>query len=61
VVLVLRVVEVLLMAALPTIVTRHELISGSFQITDTVAVLAMAGFAALLATFVWHCGREETG
>lgn len=58
-VLVLRVVEVLLMAALPTILTRHQLISGTFQITDTVAVFAMAGFAALLASLVWRCGREE--
>jgi hypothetical protein len=60
VLLVLRVLEVLLVAVLPTIATRSTLISPAFEITDTVAVLTMAGFAALLASLVWRCGREET-
>jgi Dolichyl-phosphate-mannose-protein mannosyltransferase len=54
VVLTLRVVEVLLMAMLPTLVTRHALISGTFKLTDLVAVLMMVGFGATLGAMVWR-------
>ena len=55
VILVLRIVEVLLMAMLPTLLTRHNLIAATFKLTDTVAVLSMLGFGALLAASVWRC------
>jgi hypothetical protein len=53
VVLVLRVVEVLAMAMVPTLATRHELISTGFKLTDAVAVAAMLGFGAALGALVW--------
>ena len=53
VLLVLRVVEVLAMAMVPTVATRHELISAGFTLTDVVAVVAMLGFGAALGVLVW--------
>jgi hypothetical protein len=52
-VLVLRVVEVLAMAIVPTVATRHELISARFASTDTFAVAGMLGFGAILEAVVW--------
>jgi len=52
-VLLLRVAEVLAMTTVPTLVTRHELLGNSFEASDAVALLAMLGFAATLAWFVW--------
>jgi 4-amino-4-deoxy-L-arabinose transferase-like glycosyltransferase len=63
--LTLRVVEVMAVAALPTLATRHQLIAGTFKLTDAVAVLGMLGFGAALAALVWngagavHREREE--
>jgi hypothetical protein len=51
--LTLRAVEVLAMAILPTLLTRHELISATFPLTDAVAVAAMVGLCACLAKLVW--------
>lgn len=61
VILVLRVVEVLLMAMVPTLLTRHRLITSTFKLTDTVAVLSMLGFGALLAAAVWRCDARANG
>jgi len=51
--LTLRVVEVLAVAMAPTLLTRHELISGTVRLTDAVAVAAMLGFGGCLAALVW--------
>lgn len=53
VLLTLRVVEVLAVAALPTLVSRHELLGNAFEPSDAVAVAAMLGFGAALAALVW--------
>ncbi len=53
VLLTLRVVEVLAVAALPTLVTRHELLGNTFELSDAVAVVAMLGFGAALGALVW--------
>jgi hypothetical protein len=51
--LTLRVVEVLAMALVPTLATRHELFGNSFVLSDAIALLAILGFAAALAWLVW--------
>jgi hypothetical protein len=53
IVLALRVVEVLAMAIVPTVATRHELISAGFGLTDAVAFASMLGFGAALGALVW--------
>ena len=60
VVLALRVIEVLAMAMVPTLVTRHELVSAGFRLTDAVAVAAMLGFGAALAILVWKAAPPPT-
>jgi hypothetical protein len=57
--LALRVVEVLAMAMVPTVATRHELISAGFKLTDAVAVAAMLGFGAALGALVWKAAPRE--
>jgi hypothetical protein len=52
--LALRAVEVLLVAILPTIVTRHRLFQAQFSLTDSVAVLSIVVFCACLAGLVWR-------
>jgi hypothetical protein len=52
--LTLRSVEVLLVATLPTILTRHRLYAGQFQLTDIVAVLAMITLCGVLARAIWR-------
>lgn len=54
VLLVLRVVEVVAMAVVPTVATRHVLIAPGFALTDAVAVATIIGFAAALGTQVWR-------
>jgi hypothetical protein len=53
VILVARVVEILAMLALPTLLTRHELLGNAFELSDAVALLAILGFAGALAALVW--------
>lgn len=53
IVLVLRAVEVMAMALVPTLATRHELIGHAFRLTDVVAIVAMLAFGACLAALVW--------
>jgi hypothetical protein len=53
-VLTLRVLEVLLVAVLPTIGTRHELIASAYWPTDLVAVVVMFGLCGVLAALVWR-------
>lgn len=53
VVLALRVAEVLVMALVPTLATRHQLLGDSFAVSDAIALAAMLGFAAALAWLVW--------
>lgn len=54
--LTLRVLEVLAVATVPTLFTRHELLGDGFELTDAIAVAAMLGFSACLARFVWRAG-----
>lgn len=51
-----RVVEVLLVAMLPTIVTSHVLISSQYVITDVVALAMMLSAAFLLGRAIWREG-----
>jgi len=58
VLLTLRVVEVFAVAAIPTLVTREEVVSATFSLSDTVAVAAICGFSAALGVLVWRCRAE---
>ena len=53
IVLVLRAVEVVAMAVVPAIATREEVLSAVYWPTDIVALVAVVGFAALLAWQIW--------
>lgn len=53
-VLALRSVEVLLVAMLPTIVTRHQVLTRHFLLSDIVAVAAMLVLSAMLGVRVWR-------
>jgi Dolichyl-phosphate-mannose-protein mannosyltransferase len=55
-VLALRAVEVLLVATLPTLLTRHRAFESRYWITDIVALSAMVGLCAALG---WACWREK--
>jgi hypothetical protein len=57
--LTLRVVEVMAVIAVPTLVTRHELIGDTFELTDAVAVAGILGFSACLAALVWMASRPD--
>jgi hypothetical protein len=59
--LTLRVIEVMAVAAVPTLLTRHELLADTFELTDAVAVLAMLGFGAALAALVWSSPAVAIG
>ena len=52
--LALRSLEVLLLAILPTIITEHRVIASRLWVTDTLAVLMMAGLSVTLAGVVWR-------
>ena len=52
--LALRAVEVLLIAVVPTLATRHRLIDGSFALTDVLALSAMVALSAALAASLWR-------
>lgn len=54
VVLVLRAVEVFAVAAVPTMATRHEVVTGLYPVTDSVAFLAILAFPTLLGVLVWR-------
>jgi 4-amino-4-deoxy-L-arabinose transferase-like glycosyltransferase len=58
VVLVLRVVEVAAVAVVPTLATRHLLVAAAFPVTDTIALIAMAGFSIALGALVWALPRD---
>lgn len=55
--LTLRVVEVLAVAMAPTLLTRHQLLSGTVELTDAVAVAAILGFSGCLAALVWSSSK----
>lgn len=48
-----RSVEVLLVAILPAIVTRHSVVQGRFVLTDVVSLALMGMLATCLGTLVW--------
>jgi hypothetical protein len=56
--LVVRVVEVLAMAMVPTVATRGLLISPDFVLTDLVAVALILICAATLGAMVWKAAPE---
>jgi hypothetical protein len=58
VVLTLRPLEVVLVALVPAIATRHRLISSQFALTDIVAVVAILGLAGLLSVWTWRTRGE---
>ncbi len=60
VVLTLRVLELLAVAAVPTLITRHELFADAFELTDAIAILAMLGFSACLAWLVWSAAPRTS-
>ena len=49
----LRAVELLAVALVPALATRHIVVSSEWGFNDIVALIVMAGFAALLAWQVW--------
>ncbi len=53
-VLALRAGEMLLLAVLPVVLTRHRLISSSYRLSDTVAVSMIAVAAAAFAAAAWR-------
>jgi protein-S-isoprenylcysteine O-methyltransferase Ste14 len=53
-VLALRAVEVLLVALLPTLATRHRLLQAPFRLTDAVAVVGTVSLSAGLGILVWR-------
>jgi hypothetical protein len=55
----LRALEVILLALVPALATAHVLIAREFLLVDTVAVLAVAGFAAALARAIWSLPDED--
>jgi hypothetical protein len=52
-ILALRSAEVLAVAMVPTLATRHRLLDQHFALTDTVALLAMVAFCGCLGALVW--------
>ena len=54
VILVLRSVEVALVAVVPTLATRHRLYDARFPVTDLVALVAMLCLCAYLGLLVWR-------
>jgi hypothetical protein len=57
-VLALRSLEVLLVAMLPTLLTRHRIAQSRFRLTDVVAVLALVVLCGWLGSITW---RERVG
>jgi hypothetical protein len=59
----LRAAELFVVAVVPTLATRGELISSEYPLTDTVALLAILALSACLAAAVWtaHAEGEEPG
>lgn len=53
----LRAVELLAVAAVPTLGTRQAILAGTFALSDTVALLGMLAFTACLGTLVWSSNR----
>ncbi|MBO0767720.1 MAG: glycosyltransferase family 39 protein [Solirubrobacterales bacterium] len=53
-----RVIETLLVAMLPTLVTAHRVLASQFWLSDLVAVLAMVACAAFLIARVWQEGAR---
>jgi hypothetical protein len=58
--LALRALEVLAVATVPVLVTREQLISDLFTLTDAVAIAAMLAFTAALGALVWSSSRVVT-
>lgn len=61
VILISRVVEVLLLAVLPVIVTAHQVISSNYVITDIVALALMLATATMLGRAIWREATVEAG
>lgn len=59
-ILALRSVEVLAVAMVPTLATRHRVVAGHFALTDVVAIVGMVALSAVLAALVW-CAPMRTG
>lgn len=60
-VLVIRAVEVVAMAVVPTIATRGEVLSAIYWPTDLVALALIVGFAAILARQIWTARPDPGG
>jgi hypothetical protein len=56
-VLALRSVEVLVLATVPVVATRHRLLTARFALTDVMALVTMAFLCGLLGWFVWRENR----
>jgi hypothetical protein len=52
--LALRAAEVLAFATIPTLMTRHRLIDAGHALTDTIALLTMAGACGWLGAMMWR-------
>ncbi len=59
--LALRALEVLLVAALPTVVTTHHIYGRHFLVNDVVALVAMVILAGYLGGLVWREPPDATG
>ncbi|MGV1049589.1 MAG: hypothetical protein ACOYD4_13830 [Solirubrobacterales bacterium] len=57
--LALRTVELLAVALGPGLTTTHVLIGSTFALTDTIALLGMLGFAAILARTIWVARPQD--
>lgn len=58
-ILILRPLELLLIAIGPTLATRHLLIDSTFAVNDITALTAMIVFSAGLAALVWSTSAES--
>jgi hypothetical protein len=54
-----RSVEVLAVAVIPTLATRHRLLDSDFALIDVCALLALAAFSVFLARSVWRFPGAE--
>lgn len=55
----LRALELLAVALVPTLATRHELVSSQYPLTDLAALAGVVSCGGLLALAVWRADRDE--
>jgi hypothetical protein len=55
----LRALEMLAVAVVPTLATRHELISSQYPLTDLAALLGVVFFSGCLGVAVWRTQGED--